>query len=261
MEKNGRICISYIATGKYSRFTSQFLQNIGKAFKDKYLKVVILSDMDDSEWSDICECNRSDLEENKIEVRLLNQVNYPWPILTLYKFRWMLKAFEFAQKEWGDIDWLVNLDATVIPNRVIESDEFLFKDKLAVVQHFLWNQVNFDEKADCFWTNYDGSVAWRDSRKIKWQAFPGFVSIPANLVSFVCTEIGKMLTEDSKNNVIPYFHDESYYNKFLDQHQNLVHLIEDQVWEDDDPKYCQYNSQAMWRVLSYQGLQNDKIAK
>lgn len=241
-----RIGICYIATGKYQRYLETFLENINKFCPVIQKRIVVFTDIENSK-----------LPERK-DVDYINIVNHPWPIITLLKFKRIKQCLDFLNQVGFNPTHIVNLDATVIPNRVINSDEFLFNDKIGVINHFLWKQLTREELNDVFWCDWDNSVAWRDSRKINFQAFPGFLSCPSSIVSLMCQEVSEMLSIDLKKGVIPYYHDESYYNKFLDNHPELIELINDQVWEDDDPQYCQYNKDAMWRVVSYEGLQEEK---
>lgn len=248
------IGICYIATGKYFRYFETFKREIVNFCPGNEKFVVVFTDK--KETSQLIQ-----FYKKGVRFFFMNIENLPWPMVTMFKFRRIQQTKQLIEGFGFDCSYIVNLDATVIPNREIQPEEFLFEGKIGVIQHFLWNQISEQERADSFWVDYDKSIAWRDSRKIKWQAFPGFLSCPFNLVDNMCNEIEEMIAYDLKNYVIPYYHDESYYNKYLDNHPELVQLVEDQVWEDDDEEWCQYNLNAMWRVLGYDGLQEEKWNK
>lgn len=248
-----RVLITYIATGKYVRYLSRFLETVPWMFPDTDKRVIVLTDNKAGHLLAV-----KGFEEFKCHIKVIE--HYPWPIVTLFKFRHILSAIEHSRRLGFNPDFVVNLDATVIANRAIEESEFLFEGKIGAVNHFLWGELlakGRDELIDTFWVDYDGSLGWRDSRKIQWQCFPGFLSAPTDLAISMCKEIGEMVEKDLKKNVMPYYHDESYYNKYLDNHPDLVQLIDDAVIEDDEES-THWNKTAMWRVLGYEELQKEK---
>lgn len=245
---NKVILVTYIATGKYFRYADNFLKQIGYMFPDRKKVVNLITDQ-----HNIPECTDPNVSVFKTYI-----THYPWPIVTLFKFRHMLDAIHAAEELGYEVEYVVNLDATVIPNRVITEDELLFKDKLAVFNNWLFGKVSRPEIDDAFWCDWDHSRAWRDSRKIQYQAFPGFFCGPRDITVKCCEDIEVMIEADLKDYIIPYFHDESYYNKWLDNNPQYINLINNQVYEDDLEVTWDVKDTAMWRVLPYVELQKEK---
>jgi len=194
--------IYYIATGIYKNDFPRFINSLKNFFPNNYKKVILISD-------GLEEYKNYDITNISIEHHYL--CDYPWPIVTLFKMKYILMYP-------CDCDYVFyfNANSEILP---IKDYSWFNKDKLNLAYHKDWfaylNSSIFLEP----WMDNPNSVSYIGTDNYTYvQA--AFFGGPSKIVYNMCKEVNEMIAIDLCNNIIPRYHDETYLNKYNILHEN-----------------------------------------
>ena len=198
---NKTIGIYYIATGEYKKSFKDFLYSLNNFFPKNNRTIILISD-------GLEEYKTYNKDNINVEYHYIN--DYQWPIITLFKMKYILDYK-------GNYDYIFYFNANSI---ILKSNNYSWfaYNKLNFGYHNSWDLVNHNPSKLLF-PLYDNPnstsyIGTKDYEYIQAAFFGG----PSDLVYNMCEEINKMLTIDLQNVIIPKFHDETYLNKYIYQH-------------------------------------------
>ena len=192
------IGIYYIATGIYKNNFKSFFDSLNNFFEGYIKKIILLSDGLDEYIN--YNVNEISIEHHHID-------DYPWPIVALFRFHYLLKY-----KTNCDYIFFFN------SNSIIQSNKRIYwfdENKINVTKHFFYKSgilttyelmLPSDDNPNS--TSYIGNINY-----IYCQS--GFFGGPSDKIYQMCEEIQKMINIDLNNNIIAKWHDETYFNKWL----------------------------------------------
>ena len=198
------LAIYYIATSNYKMGFEHFKKKLHYFFPQFKKTVVILSDGLD-EWDNV--------EENGILYKVNHIQHFCWPIITLFKMKYINDfqiESDYACYFNGNLQCNVNYD---YKNSNIDFN------KLNVSIHVC--SSDNDEYDGKRFANIDVNSIAYISKPYKYIQ-GGFFFGPSNIVYGMCKEVSEMCEIDLKKNIIPQWHDESYLNKWCSDNEHLV---------------------------------------
>jgi len=210
------IGIYYICTGIYKNDFPRFIRSLNKFFPNNKKHVILISD-------GISEPKKYETNNITIEHHIIN--DYPWPIVTLFK----MKYIETYQ---CNCDYVFYFNAN---SEILDSDYSWFdKDKLNLTYHKDWFDHNEDPTVflEPYMDN-PNSVSYFGTKDYTYvQA--AFFGGNAELVYNMCKEVNEMINIDLCNNIIPRYHDETYLNKYnyLHNNANISNVLISQIVYD-----------------------------
>lgn len=192
------VTIYIIATSNYKQGFLNMVDTL-QYFLPSYKKTVVLISDGLQEWNNV--------EKDGINFKVYYIQHYPWPIITLFKMKYILDY-------WNESDYAFFLNADLQCNK--DSDEtWLDKDKLICTSsHF---SGIFAEKE----TSKDSKAYVSDSNVHKYR-IAAFFGGPCEIVKQMCNSVYEMLQIDLSHNIIPKWHDQSYLYKWCCDHKDLV---------------------------------------
>ncbi len=204
-----KMAILYICTGKYKIFWKKFYLSCEKYFISNIKKeYFIFTDSDSLKFSD-----------NK-NVHIISQKDLGWPYNTLMRYQ----IFINSQKEWSNCDFTFFFNANLIFNKKINSEDFLPSNKQELTACLHPGFFNKKRKEFTYEKN-PRSTAFIPEYKGQYY-FAGGINggITKNFIK-VITVIGNNINKDEKNNIIAVWHDESHWNKYINEHINEIKII------------------------------------
>ena len=206
MNDNDRIAIYYISTGKYKNLFPEFLESVHNLFPNN-MKILYLI-------SDGLEEYDNYIGDNFI-VKLCPRINnYPWPIVALYKMWHILENFD------DSCNYACYFNGNSIINEhaldVFDMNKFTvsyhsFNSK--TTPYIPWSRVQINEK----------STAYLENETYEYVQ-SGFFFGPSDLVKTMCTDVIKMINQDTGRHFFAQWHDESYLNKWVVLNRDKVDI-------------------------------------
>lgn len=196
--------IYYICTGIYKNDFERFLLSVRNFFPNNKKKIILLSDGLDH-YDKYTDDHNIIVEHHHID-------DYPWPIVTLFKMKYMLMF-----KCDCDYIFYFNANSEILP---INDYSWFDKDKLNLAYHkdyFSYNQnscIFLEPYMDN--PNSTSYMGTSDYTYVQGAFFGG----PYTEVYKMCEQVNEMITIDLNNNIIPRYHDETYLNKYNYLHNN-----------------------------------------
>lgn len=194
--------IYFIATSNYKTGFQYFQKNLHLLYPEMKKTVIILSDGLE-EWDGIVEGNTSYIV-HKIP-------HYPWPIITLFKMKYILDyriPCDYICYVNGNLQINPKFDFSKI-------NEYIDLDKLNVTRHSWYLVDTFEDKNG---SAYDKGLK-KESRSYIPEPYiyiqAAFFIGPTMLVRRMCEDVCNMCEADLKENIIPNYHDESYLNRYI----------------------------------------------
>lgn len=194
--------IYYIATSNYKAGFEHFKKNLLYFEPDFEKEVIILSD-GLSEWDNVV--------ENNIKFKVHYLHHHPWPIISLFKMKYILDF-------WGDYDYVCYFNGNLQYNSFYSGPSFDW-DKLNVSRHTFSNEDD----------QFDGTKFEQVSRdSLAYISTPykyihgGLFFGNQEIIKKMCTDVTSMAESDLKKNIIPQWHDESYLNRWCIDNPGLV---------------------------------------
>lgn len=187
-ENSGRMTVGFliIATGKYTVFIKPLIESIESFVLPGVPKAYNV--FTDAPWPDA-------------SINFIRTPHEPWPGPTLHRFRNFLSS-------WDEIigDQLVYVDADtrfVAP----AGDEIL--GKCVPVQHcgFVGRRGSYETRPEsaCYMAPHEGERYYGG----------GFYSLEREYAKHAFSECERYIAEDESKGIVPVWHDESAWNKFL----------------------------------------------
>lgn len=199
MEKQNRVAILYICTGKYTVFWEDFYRSFEKKFLNN----------SETEYFVFTDTDQLFDEENNRRIHRIYQENLGWPGNTLFRFR----MFIGIREQLADFDYLFFINANTVCREVITEEEFLpVKQDLLVVQH----------------PGYYRCRAWRlpyERREISSACIPrgqgeyyvyGAINGgKAEAFLRMAEKLNQDIENDYEKGIIAKWHDESHLNHYI----------------------------------------------
>ena len=241
--KSYSIGIYYIATGIYKNDFTRFLLSVKNFFPENKKTIVLISDG----------LNQYDgyiNKENNISIKHVTIIDYPWPINTLFKMKYIADNIIDA-----DYSFYFNANADILP---IKTYEWFDKDNLILAYHKDWfnNDCHTYKFCEPYMDN-PNSVSYigtTDYTYVQGAFFGG----PTKKVLEMCKSVNDMITIDLQNNIIPRFHDETYLNKYNYLYDNayIVNVLISEIWND---KNNLVNIESTQFILLHENIYNLKV--
>ncbi len=213
IETNAKtLAIYYIATGDYTKYINDFIQNIHHFMPHLRKTVVILSD-------GLEEFNGKTYKGVNYIVKKIEHNH--WPIVTLFKMTYILK-------NKIDCDYVCYLNGDALFNPIYHAYYMFDFEKINISQHFHYDNENMHWYLDSskkFLVDNENkrSLAYIDNTNYTYVQ-GGFFFGKSDLIYSMCEDIDKMVKIDLKNNIIPVWHDESYLNKWVLLNNKIVNI-------------------------------------
>lgn len=194
MDKNMKICIITIATGRYIQFVENLLDKIDEFFLNGHeINCLLFTDNDLDEVSD-------NIKVSKIQHK-------PWPEPALKKYNYIFSENEYLK----DFDYLYLFDADV--DLVDTVGEEVLQDLVGVLHP--WKIL--EDKLVYPYEKREQSTAYvSDEHHNKYYA-AAFVGGKSENFLKMSEVISSRVEEDEKNNIIAVWHDESHLNKYFNE--------------------------------------------
>lgn len=232
-----QIGVYYICTGVYKNWFAGFLESLSNFLPEDEKNVFIISDGLD-------EYLGYESPENKVRVKKIDHIHYyPWPIVTLFKFKYILD-----NKDLG-MDYCFYFNAN---SYVLQKDSHFWSKWFGIMEsndlYVSYHAVNANKKS---LNDFIKGTVIRNKKStsyIKNQAYyrlqAAFFGGKTSSFYTMCEEHLRLLTEDLKNNIIAPAADESYFNKYIYEnttklriHRQMVIYAEEigfQKWVEDE---------------------------
>jgi len=201
-----KIAIIFIGTSKYANFFEGYKKAVDSYFLTKHeKKFFVFTDQEDLEF----------FSDDNVTTTKIDHVGWPW--ITLHRFKFMTLVKEELLKH----DYIFFLDADLWPCAEINDDILNHEKPLIGVQHpgFLGKigtfETNTDSTANIFDDFYDLST-------YRQGCFWGGKS--PDIVKMI-TELDARVDEDTKNDIVAVWHDESHMNKYFLENNDSVYTL------------------------------------
>lgn len=210
------IGILLISTWKYNKFIDPVISDIKKyLFPDIIKQIYLHTD-----------------STNQHDATVIPIKHEPWPYIALKKFHTFAKHSDIYSTEY-----VLSMDIDVLIKDFIESD--ILNDLIAVYHSGFYKQRGTPETRP-------NSTAFIDENKEHNYVAGGFIGGKKNLFIHMCNEIKKNIDIDLDNNIIAKWHDESHFNKYVNENINQFTLLE--------PEYMSFGSDYTSKsYLAYYG--------
>lgn len=199
-----KVLIVYIATGDYKTYFDKFKKSLDK-FLPKTEKILFLIS-DDEKFN----------KKHAIYSRLIEHL--PWPIVTLMKFKYINDAIEATKSE--EPSHVFYFNANVDFDREVTEKVFLSSRLIAVEHSNLLVHCKNDPSS--LRTEMEG-ISAIDHPYV--YVAGGVVGGPIELMKEAATTIFEWTKTELAQNYIPQWHDESYWNKYVDLNQDKVKIL------------------------------------
>ena len=210
-----KIGIFYIALGVYDVFWFNFYKSFQQYFFPKESKTYFV-------FTDSPRISQSS------NVHIIPSKYKGWIHATLMRY----EKFLLLQNECQIFDYLYFFNANMVCRSNIED---FMADKLLAVQHYntLNNTISYCRNPK--------SQAFVDENDYSTYCFGAIQGASPTLFFNMCKDINNMIEIDRRNHVMPQFHDESYFNRYIVSHKNLFTIF--------PPEYC---FPAHWKTTKYE---------
>lgn len=187
------IVIYYLATSGYKKGFDRFQKSVKHFFPQEAKKVIVISD-GLQEWDGV--------EQDGVQYKVHHIHHYPWPIITLFKMKYILDYWEEGEYAYY---FNANFTCTGNQNRL----------DLTKLNSDLLSGARFHETNKC-------SKAYVDNPS--WIASGGFFGGPSNLVKEMCAWVCDAINSDLSQNIIPKWHDQGYLTKWCYDNQDKINV-------------------------------------
>lgn len=209
MDTNLKVGILYVAIGKYTVFLEKFYESCeNNLFPGVEKTYYVFTDS-----------KRIALSEYVPNIKVINVKNYGWPGNTLFRYHMFLNNINVFK----DNDFLLFLNANTEIVDKINIEEFLPEDgkKLVVAKHpYYYKEHSLGELP--FERDSKSVACVSDTDKEYTYVGGGFVGGYKESFIDLCKTLCNNIDTDLKNNVIAKWHDESHFNKYVNDNINDV---------------------------------------
>lgn len=206
------LAIYFIATSNYKQGFEHFKKSLHLFYPEMKKTVIVLSD-GLKEWDGV--------EENDITYKVFKIDHFCWPIITLFKMKYILDYqidCDYVAYCNGNLQFNPSFDFSTI-NNVIDLNKF------NASRHSYYLIDTFDDMNGHI---YDKGISPNSQAHI---ANPyiyvqaAFFMGPSSIVYGMCKDVCDMCEIDLKKNIIPNYHDESYLNRWIENNKNTPYVV------------------------------------
>ncbi len=199
------LVIYFIATSRYKRGFISFKESLKYFFPEMRKTVIILSDGLE---------NWNNKEEFDITYKVFHVDHFYWPIITLFKMKYILD-----HRQDCDFVCYFNADLQFNPDYKTPLSKILDLTKLNLTRHG-WHYDDTLYDGSIFANNInEESLAFISHEYTYVQAC--FFFGPKEIVYKMCKDVSNWVKLDLMKNIIPQWHDESYLNKWCEENKEL----------------------------------------
>ena len=221
-----KVAISFFGTGDYLNFLPNWYESIkDNLFPEVEKKFIVFTDGDGDFPEDIV----------KVETE-----HFGWPDVFYKTFETILRARDIIK----ECDWFVSIDADMLVNQRVSIEEFLdsSKDYMGVHHpcHYLKLQPH-DKFPGSFDVNplSNAYISEDMDVSIYYQGCLWGGKVPA--IIEMMELLDKWTKEDIKNNSVPIWYEESYFNKFFIVNKHKVNTLSPSfAYPEDYKQYCDF---------------------
>lgn len=204
------LTIYYIATDEQKKYFYNFTQTIYHFMPHLIKQVIVLSD-------GLEEFNGVTIKGVKYIVKHID--HYHWPIINLFKASHILN-------NKVDTDFVLSLNANTIFNPIFHAYYMFDFNKVNISKHFGYDDgrahaVEYIKDALVKVENKD-SLCYIDNTNYTYLQSDMLFG-KSDLIYSMYEDIDNMVKIDLKNNILPYYHEESYINKWAITNKDKVH--------------------------------------
>lgn len=226
--------IIYIATGDYSTYFNNFKESLHRFLPCTEKVIYYVSDhtnfIEDvnltTKTSQYCTS-----DNNKFKLFKRNVEHLPWPIIALMKFKYVLDGIEATKDE--EITHVYYFNANVKFLKVVPESVFISSRLIAVEHSNLLVHCRNNTELLC----KQGQMGLARIDHPYVYVASGALGGPVDKLKEAATEIYKWTRYDLGKNIIPDWHDESYWNKYIDIHKDEVKMLPAIYGCTEDDKY------------------------
>ena len=205
-----KIAILYICTGKYKIFWKKFYQSCEKYFINGAKKdYFVFTDSFNIEY-----------EKEKQNIKKIHQENLGWPNNTLLRYHTFLKQKNILV----NYNYIYFFNANIIFENKISVEEFLpgAEQELTACTH----PGFFDKpKSEYTYERNAKSTAFIEDNNSKIYVAGGINGGRGKEFIKVMEILKNNIDTDLKNNIIAIWHDESHWNKYVNENINQIKLL------------------------------------
>lgn len=220
-----RILVVYIATGDYNKMYNGFIKSLHHFCPSTKKDVVIFTDQpDDYGLQYVPKDGENYSSDCLVEIIQIESIwHQPWPIVALMKFNYIEYAYRVSS-QFEDYTHIFYFNSNIefledIPERLF------LTDKAIAAENCGWDHLGHDPLKFTYGKPVDpkslAHIPTNDYIYVQSSMMGGNASVYMQLVK----ECIRMTERDLAHNIIPCFHDESYWNKVVYDHQNLVKIL------------------------------------
>lgn len=221
-----KVAISFFGTGSYLNFLPDWYESIeNNLFPEVEKKIIVFTD------------GEGDFPENIVKIET---EHFGYPEVFHKTFETLLRAKSII----SECDWFISIDADMIVKKLITVNEFLddSKDYIGVHHPCAYLKLKPHDKFPgsfdinplsnaCVTKDMDTSVYYQGC------LWGGKVPEIINMIEM----LDKWTKEDIKNNSVPVWYEESYFNKFFILNKNKVNTLSPSfAYPEDYNQYCDF---------------------
>lgn len=246
-----KIGVYYICTGVYKNWFAGFLESLTNFLPEDEKNVFIISDGLD-------EYVGYESPDTKVKVKKLDHIHYyPWPIVTLFKFKYILDNKDTEM----DYCFYFNANSFVLQ----KSDTFWSNFTRLMEAYSLittYHAVNAQRKCKEKFVKGSTIRNRKSTSFIKSQDYyllqAAFFGGKTYDVYQMCQSHLDLLTEDLKNNIIAPVADESYFNKYIFENLNNLPICRQMIIFAEEKGYQAQYEDEIFVKLRYNDNYKDK---
>lgn len=222
---NNKILVVYIATGDYINMFPGFIKSLHNFCPETEKTVIPVTDKDTGYlFNMLSECMSAfEIGDNVMIAESITIQHLPWPIVALMKFKYILDSINevYGKAKFTHVFYF-NSNIEFIKE---VPEEVFLHDKLIAVHNCGWDHLGHDPLKFTYGKPVDerslAHIPTNDYEYVQSSVFGG----PIDHMIDVCITCHNWTERDLAHNLIPCFHDESYWNKYVVQNPDLVKIL------------------------------------
>lgn len=198
-----KVAILYIGIGKYACFWKRFYISVQRYFLPDTEKVYYVFTDEEHIYGEEIE-----------NIHMIYQQDLGWPKNSLYRFAF----FNSISQRLKACDYIFFMNANICCNKMISEDEFLpdQEDYVFVLHHAFYEKDNMEYPYE----RNPESEAYIPYGEGKWYVTGGINGGKTQAFLKLSEKLDALIKKDEEKGIIAIWHDESFINKFVLQHDN-----------------------------------------